>query len=119
MANTPQQNAINLANSLLAVMGSLSNLKQQIDQIVSIYNAEQVNTVWSAMATAALNADGSLGAADASPVTTHPITVGSINKSEAQLISGMTCIEQLQNFFNNVAVTTGNYIQTVRDLNNA
>ncbi len=119
MANTPQENAINLANSLLAVMGSLSNIKQQIDQIVSIYNAEQVSTIWSAMATAALNADGSLGAADASPVTTHPITVGNINKSESQLISGMTCIEQLQNFFNNVAVTTANYLQTVRDLNNA
>lgn len=119
MANTPQENAINLANNLIAVMGSLNAVKQQIDQIVSTYNAEQISAIWAALATAALNTDGSIGAADATPVTTHPITVGNINKSWSQLISGVTLIEQLQSFFNNAAVTQANYLQTIRDLTNS
>lgn len=85
---------------------------------MSIYNAEGVNAIWSALQTSPQNTDGSIGAQDASPVLTRPIT-GSTPQllvSQTKLVNAVVMIEQLQNFFNNVAVTQGNYIQTVRDL---
>ncbi len=121
MSDTKQSRAINAANSLMAIAQQLSGLRATINQFVTQYNSEGYSGVWSSLPTAAQNADGSLGAADGASTPGHPIDtriVTALNKAvtAAMLTSGVTLIEQLQNFFNNQAVTTGNYSQTVDDL---
>lgn len=121
MADTKQTRALNAANSLMAIAQQLSALRATVNQFVTQYNSEGYSTVWSNLGTCAQNSDGSLGTADGSPTSGHPINVGtytSLNKavSATQLTGGVTMIEQLQNFFTNAAVTTGNYNQTIDDL---
>lgn len=121
MADTKQARAINGANQLMQIAGQVAALRQSINQFVTQYNSEGWSTVWNNLPTAAQNADGSLGAADASPTAGHPINTGTITAltravPATQLVAGVTMIEQLQNFFTNLAVTQANYNQTIDDL---
>lgn len=121
MADTKQTRALNAANSLMSIAGQLAALRATINQFVTQYNSEGYGATWGNLGTCAQNTDGSLGAADGSPTAGHPINTGTyptLNKAvtAAQLTSGVSLIEQLQNFFGNSAVTTGNYSQTVDDL---
>jgi hypothetical protein len=121
MADTKQTRALNAANSLMAIAGQLSALRATINQFVTQYNSEGYSTTWGNLGTCAQSSDGSLGAADGTPTAGHPINTGTyptLNKAvtAAMLTNGVTLIEQLQNFFTNAAVTTGNYNQTVDDL---
>jgi hypothetical protein len=121
MADTKQTRALNAANSLMSIAQQFSALRATINQFVTQYNSEGYGTTWGNLATAAQNSDGSLGAADASPTAGHPINTSTnptLNKAvtAAMLTSGVTMLQQLQNFFGNSAVTTGNYTQTVDDL---
>jgi hypothetical protein len=68
------------------------------------------------MATAAQNADGSLGAADGAPVVTHPITVQAISKTATQLVAGVTMLQDFLNFCQNAAVATAQRSQSIDDL---
>ena len=111
-----QQSAINAAQNLAGLMGQFVALRQGAKAFVDAYNSEAYNTTWTNMATAALNADGSIGTADGTPNTAHPITVGNIYKSETQLVAAVVCLQQFINFCSNQAVTTGNYNQSMDDL---
>lgn len=113
MPDTVQTQCVNLAVNIINTAQALRSLRNQWNQIVDEYNKLGASTVWSAMATAALNADGSIGTADGTSNTAHPITVGNIYRSESDLVSGIVMFQQLQNFFANSAVTTGDYLSTL------
>jgi hypothetical protein len=94
-----------------------------LTDFVKKYNSEAYNTTWASFPTAAQNADGSLGTADGTSVTTHPIdtrvvAVSQLSRSptQVQLVAGVTLLNQLINFFGNTTVTSGNYTQNVDDL---
>jgi hypothetical protein len=119
--DTKQTRALNAANSLMSIAQQLAALRATINQFVTQYNSEGYGTTWGNLATCAQNSDGSLGTADGSPTSGHPIdnrVYTTLNKAvpATALTSGVTLIQQLQNFFGNSAVTTGNYNQTVDDL---
>lgn len=121
MSDTLQSRAINAANGMLAISQQLSALRATINQFVTQYNSEGFSTVWNALGTCAQNTDGSLGTADGSPNTAHPINTGTyttLNRavSATQLINGVAMIEQLQNFFGNAAVVQNNYSITIDNL---
>jgi hypothetical protein len=114
LANTPQTTATNQATQGLALGTQLMSLVDQIENFMVAYTAAQPDGQWQQMATAALNADGSLGATDQSPVEAHPIIVANLNKSRAQLITLINAFEQLQAFFGGQAVTAAAYGQSIR-----
>lgn len=71
MPATPQTQAIQLANALLAVGAQTYNLQQQIAGILSQWTQVNAGAIYNAMATAPVNSDGTLGTADGSAVVTH------------------------------------------------
>jgi len=75
MPATKQSQAIALANRLLLAGQSAYDLKAEIDAILSLWQETNAGAVFNSMQTAAVNADGSLGAADAAPIVTNPINV--------------------------------------------
>ncbi len=123
MATTKCDQAIAAANSLIGIAASIRTLKAQVDDLVNNYNNEGWSTIWGALATAAQNADGSLGTADGSPNTAHPIdtrvaTQTALAKavSQAKLVAGIVALQQFQNLLNNGAVTQAAYLQSINDL---
>lgn len=125
MADTKQTKAIAAANGIIGIAQQLAILRSNINAFVVPYNSEGYSTVWNNLATAALNTDGSLGTADSTPNVSHPIdtrVAANTNLAKAvsatQLINAVAMIEQLQNFFTNLAVTQNNYNITVDDLAN-
>lgn len=114
MANTLQTTAVNMANQALALGQQLASLDDLIGAYMTAYAAVVPDTQWIAMATAAVGADGSQGAADGTPNNAHPITVAGLNKSRSQLISLITAFTQFRNLTGNVAVTQGAYGTNVR-----
>src|SRR4029077_14269975 len=115
MAATPQSQAINGANDLLFVMQQLQQVRATVDNYVRQYTASNYSAAWNAAATAAQNTDGSLGTADGTPNTAHPIHTRlagaanlSIPISAANLVNGVALLQALQAFFTNGAVATSN-----------
>lgn len=121
MATTRQDAAVTAANELINLMALLKGVRQQVTEYVTKYNKENYSATWAALATAAQNANGSLGTADGAPVATNPIdtrvTTGlSKAVTKNMLTAGVVALQQLQNFFGNVAVVTGDYSQSADDL---
>ena len=116
MANTKQTGAVNAATQLVGLAQQFQSIRAAAKAFVDQYNSEGWNNFWNAMATAAVNADGSLGAADGSPNTAHPITVGNVNKSATSLIAGVTLLQDFLNFCQNGVVATAQRSQTIDDL---
>jgi hypothetical protein len=116
MANTKQQGAIAAAQTLIGVMQQMQALRASAKAFVDQYNSEGWTAFWNAMATYAVNADGSPGAVDGAPVVTHPTSVGQINKSATSLIAGVTALQDFLNFCQNSAVATAQRSQTIDDL---
>ena len=73
---TQQERALASATALQALMTRFRDLRRDVDEYLAQFNSEAYQAVWNGLPTAAWNADGTLGAADASPVPTHPITAG-------------------------------------------
>lgn len=120
MADTKQSKAIAAANNALAIAQQLSNIRNAINILLTENTNNGYTTTWSSFATAPFNADGSLGTADSTPNTAHPIDTrvtglaGLANAvSETQLANLVLAFQQLQNFFGNTAVTTNTYGQFV------
>lgn len=112
---TPESQAINLANDLLAVMQLLQAARNAGDDFLRKYTACNASAVWDAMATCAVNADGSLGTADGTPNTAHVIDTRLTNQaglltplSAANLVNGAALLQALDAFFTNQAVATSN-----------
>lgn len=85
MAATTQQTAINFATNMIGMAGQIQTLRSQLAGLTIQYTDISPVATWQAMATFAWNTDGSAGAVDGTPVNSHPISVGSLNRSEAQL----------------------------------
>lgn len=122
-ADTKQTKAITAANTVIALAQQLAILRSSINDFVTAYNSEGYSNVWNALPTATQNTDGSLGTADGSPNTAHPINTGTVTTlakavSATQLVNAVSMLEQLQNFFGNAEVTQNNYNITVDDLAN-
>ena len=111
-----QQDAISAANDLGNLMTILRFARDQAQAFVTKYNNAGWSATWAAMATAAQNADGSLGTADATPNTAHPIAVGGIYRSQQALVAGVVTLEQFLNFCGNAAVIQGNYSADIEAL---
>lgn len=66
---TLNSQVVALANQAMGLIGQLDTMLYQINALVAQWNALNGAAVVGAMATCATNADGTLGAADASPST--------------------------------------------------
>jgi hypothetical protein len=111
-----QVKAIAAANTIIGFATTMQTLRSQIGEFVAEYNSEGYATLWGAMATHSQNADGSFNSADGTPVSTHPISTGSIERSANALTAGVTLIEDFQKFLTNQAVSTAQRSQTLDDL---
>jgi hypothetical protein len=116
LPQTKQAAAIQAASDLTNIMGAMRALRESCKNFLDRYNSEQYANTWANMATAVQNADGGIGAPDASPVASDPITVGNINRSKNALVAAVTALQQFLNFVGNQAVVQGNYSQNIDDL---
>jgi hypothetical protein len=115
MAATQQSAGVRAANTLQSLMQQMMSLRAQINDFVLQYNDNSWGTLWAAWQTAALLADGSLGAADGSPVVTHPIDTRlaqfaglQYDRSSSDMTSGVAMLQAFQAFLTNQTVTTAN-----------
>lgn len=113
MGATPQSQAINGANDLLAIMQQLQSARAAADNWLKQYNAGNWSAIWNALATAPANTDGSLGVVDVTPNTAHPIDTRVASQaglltpiSAANLVNGAAIIIALDAFFTGAAVAT-------------
>jgi hypothetical protein len=102
---TKKDAAVNAANALIGIMQQLKALRQQVNDFVTQYTQENYSAAWNAFATAAQNADGSLGGADGSPNTANPIDTRVTNQSglskavtATQLVNAVATLQDLQTF---------------------
>ena len=75
-ATTQQERALASATAQQALRARFRDLRRDVDEYLAQYNSGGYAAVWNNLPTAAWNPDGTLGAADPTPVTTHPITAG-------------------------------------------
>jgi hypothetical protein len=68
-----QSQAIQVANQLISLSNSLMQIYEALVVLDAAWTDNSLATVINALGTVLLNADGSTGTADVSPVTTHPI----------------------------------------------
>jgi hypothetical protein len=73
MAATVQSQAIGAANSSISGAQQIMTLYQQLTALQNVWTDVNVGATLNALGTVSLNADGSLGSADATPNTAHPI----------------------------------------------
>lgn len=108
MSATLQTQALQIANSLINLGQNFYQLENQINLLSTQFMQLTLGTVLGAMATTAVNTDGSLGTADPSPVSGHVIdtrvltglsraisatdlaTLNTLAQAIAQLLSGGT-----------------------------
>jgi hypothetical protein len=110
MAQTLQSQVIGLANQMNGIAAQLVGLQALLTAINEQWSALDGQTVMNAMGTCAQNADGSIGAADSSPTTGHPInpaTYPTLNRATSAYNYGatLTVLQQLLNLLNGAAVT--------------
>lgn len=111
MAATPQTQAIQVANALVSASQQLMALYQLMVTIDQQWTDDAVATTLAAMTTAALNADGSVGANDGSPNTSHPIsptTYPTMTRalSSTQFAQIKTILDGIVNYVGGSAVST-------------
>jgi hypothetical protein len=118
---TKQDSAVSFANQLMSLAQQAQQLRGALAEAVKRYNSENYSAVWSAMATAAQNADGSLGQADATPQAGHPLDTrvyGNLSKAvtAAMLTALITFAGDYANFLGNVSPGASQRSQTLDDL---
>lgn len=100
--NTPQNNAIASAQALASIMGQYISLMNSINAYLTDYNINVWDTYWAQLPTAAVSADGTIGSADGTPTSTHPITVPSgspLLMTRNQLITAKALAGTLQTLY--------------------
>lgn len=97
---TKQQTAIVMAGQVVAFSAALQQLRDSIATFL-VHNTDySPDTFWRLMATAPVPGDGTIsGTPDGTPVLTNPITEGNINRAEADLLTGLTLLIELNEFF--------------------
>lgn len=109
MAGTPQTQAIQIANQLIANSQTLMTLYQSMVTLDQQWTDDAAATTIAAMQTVVLNADGSTGAPDGAPNVAHPInpTLGlSRAISSTQIGQLKTILDGLVAYVNGTAVST-------------
>lgn len=113
---TTQAQAIAAAQQVIGFAQTMEFFRRDATEFLKKYASEGYSTYWNNLATAVPNADGSLGATDATPNPAHPITVSGINRSANALVAMVTFLNDFQAFLSNQAVSTGQRSQTLDDL---
>ncbi len=108
---TQQSQAIQVANQLMSLSQQLLSIYQQMLTLDAAWTDDAVATVVAAMATTALNADGSSGAADGTPNVAHPIsltTYPTLSRavSSNQIAQAKTIMDGIVAYVGGQAVTT-------------
>src|SRR5882762_6472097 len=120
MAATQQSQAIANANAIVSLSQQLLSLYIAITALNNAWGDDGSLTVMQALATAAQNADGSLGTADATPVNTHPIdtrvaansTLGRAVSANA-ITSALTQLNNIVSFINGGALAATPGVRSV------
>jgi hypothetical protein len=110
MASTPQSQAIQNINSLVSAANQLMSLYLLMQQIDAQWTDDGMAAIISSMGTVALNADGSLGAADGAPNVAHPLNVASYSSltkavSSNQIGQIKTILDGVVTYMNGSAVS--------------
>lgn len=119
---TKQDVAVAKANELITNLAFLKQLRLWMNDFLLAYNSEAYNTTWAALATALQSANGTLGAADGSPVVANPIDTRiagqTLSKavSSNTLVQGVVLLQNMQKLLTNLLPTQNNYNQTLDDL---
>jgi hypothetical protein len=116
MPATKQQAALTAISSLVSIINQAVSMRAAVDALLAEYNSENYSATWAGMATAQLNADGSIGTPDSTPNPADPITVGAVYRSCNALVNGITFCQDFQKFLTNQAVSTAQRSQTLDDL---
>lgn len=83
---TKQSNSITAANDVIAFANTLQVILRQAQELSARITSQGYVGVWESLPTAPWNADGTLGAADATPVNTNPITTSDLDIPANDLI---------------------------------
>jgi hypothetical protein len=107
MAMNPQTQAIGTANQLISLAVQLMAIYQQMVVIDAAWTDNSMANTMNALATAVLNADGSVGAVDGTPNTAHPITNISLQRSMSatQITQLKTVLDNIVTYVNGGAVS--------------
>ena len=96
-------------------MQQIQQVRATVDNFVRQYTAINYSTEWNAFPTAPQNTDGSLGTADGTPNTAHPVDTRvaamanlQVPLSATNLVNGVALLQALQAFFTNQIVATSN-----------
>ena len=111
MSATKQTQTVDIANQIIALAAQIRSVYDQANSLASKYTNQATVATLTGLPTAALNADGTLGAADGSPVAANPIDtriVTGLNRaiSKTKLVAAKGVLDDLVLFMNNGAVTT-------------
>lgn len=109
VAATQQSQAIQNANTIISLSQQLLGLYNAITTLNNAWNDDASLGVIQHLATAAQGLDGSLGAADASPVNANPIdTRVAANSALGRAVSANTLTSALTQLNNIVSFINGN-----------
>jgi hypothetical protein len=95
MASASQQTFISQAQTVQALWNQVLGWYASVRNISNLTTKDGAQVAWKAMATAAQNADGSVGAADGTPVETHVITAGNLGMSADDVINALNDMTML------------------------
>lgn len=100
---TIQSQAIQNANTIMNLATQLLSLSQQVTIVNNAWLDDATANTLNAMGTVALNADGTLGTADPSPNTSHPLNLAlypTLNRalSANQIASMLTVLNSIPSF---------------------
>jgi hypothetical protein len=118
MGQTKQAAALAAANQFVAIAGQVKSLAEQIDALMKSDSAENYLATWALLQTAAVNADGSIGATDPTPVVSDPIilpTASPLYVSKNALANARQLCVDIQSLLGNVAVTAQNRCAWIDD----
>ena len=104
MPATKQSQAVQVWNAMLSLAAQCQTLDDALATVLKQYANDGASTTWGAWPTTALNADGSSGAADASPTAGHPVDASKIpglnRVTDAQSMTTLVSnLQLLQGFF--------------------
>jgi len=90
-----QAQAIAYGQSLVALAQSLVSLRDTCKSLQVKKGNNSYDTTWAAMSTAPVNADGTIGTKDATPVITNPI-IDPVNSPPTYLLPSKTQLANLE-----------------------
>ena len=101
---TPQASALANIAAMQALSLQVIQLWQGIRALQQAIAQNNPNSTWENLPTAAVTAAGSLGAADASPVQTNPITTNNIDLSYQTITNAQYNLGVVANFLDGTSV---------------